>query len=135
MFPEPPYDGPFKEYFQPPPEYQNAYNDIMVRLCEPPPKYGYEHSMPSSPIECLEHSLRQTDEITREKIMDKAWTKFYGKQTIHIPVSHINENASGNEIEQMLLNRIAELEKGKAEVEARNAILVQALEKKNFRNF
>ncbi|KAI3776790.1 hypothetical protein L1987_46580 [Smallanthus sonchifolius] len=80
MFPEPPYDGPFKEYFQAPPKYQNVYNDNMVGLRKPPPKYGYAESMPYSPIECLDRSLRQTDEVTRNKIMDKARTKFYGKQ-------------------------------------------------------
>ncbi|KAI3730310.1 hypothetical protein L1987_61479 [Smallanthus sonchifolius] len=49
-------------------------------------------------------------------------------ENIHVPAPHRNENATGNEIEQMLLNRIAELEREKAEVEARNALLVQALE-------
>ncbi|KAI3811354.1 hypothetical protein L1987_21075 [Smallanthus sonchifolius] len=44
-------------------------------------------------------------------------------ETIHIPVPHINENAPGNEREQMLLNRIVQLEREKAEVEARNALL------------
>ncbi|KAI3777108.1 hypothetical protein L1987_46902 [Smallanthus sonchifolius] len=70
---EPFYHRPFKTYFQAPPEYQNAYNDIMVGV--------------------------------------------------------------RSEREQMLLNRIAELEREKAEVEARNALLVQAFEEKNFRNF
>ncbi|KAI3802090.1 hypothetical protein L1987_30215 [Smallanthus sonchifolius] len=56
-------------------------------------------------------------------------------ETIHVPAPYRNENASGNEREQMLLNRIAELEREKAEVEARNALLVQDLEEKNFRNY
>ncbi|KAI3825318.1 hypothetical protein L1987_06800 [Smallanthus sonchifolius] len=186
MFPEPIYHGPFESYFQAPRGYQNTYNDIMVGLREPPPKNGYEHSMPSSPIECLDRSLRQTDEVTREKIMDKTRIKFYIQQnpsvsfhsaptagsynvtpiysqnfhegyaempfennleeeradsnipyvpTIPIPAPHVNENASGSEREQMLLNRIAQLEREKSEVEARNALLVQAPEDKNFRNF
>ncbi|KAI3813692.1 hypothetical protein L1987_18422 [Smallanthus sonchifolius] len=80
IFPEPVYHGPLETYFEAPPKYQNAYNDIMVGLREPTPKYGYEHIMPSSPIECLDRSLRQTDEVTREKIMDKARNKFYGQQ-------------------------------------------------------
>ncbi|KAI3807632.1 hypothetical protein L1987_23564 [Smallanthus sonchifolius] len=123
MFLEPPYDGPFKEYFHAPPKYQNSYNDIMVGLREPPPKYGYEHIMPSSHIECLECSLRQTDEITWEKIIDKARTKFYGKQTVPVLASHINENALGSERERILLKRVTELEREKAEVEARNAFM------------
>ncbi|KAI3773653.1 hypothetical protein L1987_48183 [Smallanthus sonchifolius] len=80
IFPEPVYHGPFETYFQAPLEYQNAYNDIMIGLRDPPPKYGYEHSMPSSPIKCLDRSLRQPDEINMEKIMDKARTQFYGQQ-------------------------------------------------------
>ncbi|KAI3827067.1 hypothetical protein L1987_01130 [Smallanthus sonchifolius] len=80
MFPEPVYHGPFETSFQAPPEYQNAYNVIMVGLRELPPKFGYEHSMPSSLIECLDRSLRQTDKVTREKIMDKAKTHFSGQQ-------------------------------------------------------
>ncbi|KAI3725797.1 hypothetical protein L1987_65591 [Smallanthus sonchifolius] len=55
-------------------------------------------------------------------------------ETIPNPALHINENAFGREREQMLLNRIAEPEREKAEVEAQNALLVQALEEKNFRN-
>ncbi|KAI3810130.1 hypothetical protein L1987_19740 [Smallanthus sonchifolius] len=43
-------------------------------------------------------------------------------ETIPIPAPHINENASGSEREQMLLNRIAELKQEKAEVETRNAL-------------
>ncbi|KAI3703817.1 hypothetical protein L1987_74012 [Smallanthus sonchifolius] len=60
--------------------------------------------------------------------------KFYVPYYENIPTIRINENTSRSEREQMLLNRIAELEKEKAEVEARNALLVQALEEKNFRN-
>ncbi|KAI3794890.1 hypothetical protein L1987_37531 [Smallanthus sonchifolius] len=55
-------------------------------------------------------------------------------EMIHVPAPHINENTSGSEREQILLNRIAELEREKAKIESRNALLVQALKEKNFRN-
>ncbi|KAI3776045.1 hypothetical protein L1987_45805 [Smallanthus sonchifolius] len=104
MFLEPPYDGPFKVYFHAPPEYQNAYNDIMM---------GLQWSEKARVLALFVNLL----------------------QTIPIPTPHVNENASGSERERMLLNRIAELEREKAEVETRNALLIQALEEKNFRNF
>ncbi|KAI3774835.1 hypothetical protein L1987_49397 [Smallanthus sonchifolius] len=53
---------------------------------------------------------------------NKLYVPYY--VTVPFPAPHINENASGSEREQMLLNRIAELEREKAEVEARNVLLV-----------
>ncbi|KAI3717660.1 hypothetical protein L1987_69418 [Smallanthus sonchifolius] len=151
VFPEPTYGGPYQAYFQSPPEYQHAYNDMMVGIREPPPKYGYKYNMPSSHIECLDRSLRKKDENFHERYAEIPYENKYDPEeeeradsnipyvpyyeTIPIPAPHINENVLGNEREQMLLNRIAELEREKAEVEARNALLVQALEEKNFRNF
>ncbi|KAI3695451.1 hypothetical protein L1987_78448 [Smallanthus sonchifolius] len=79
VFPEPTYD-PYQAYFSSSPECHHVYNDMLMGIRDPPPKYGYKYTMPSSHIECLDRSSRQTDEINKKRIMDKKRTQFYGKQ-------------------------------------------------------
>ncbi|KAI3783391.1 hypothetical protein L1987_42471 [Smallanthus sonchifolius] len=200
-----PFNNPISnKYFQAPPEYQNAYNDIMMGLRKQPPKYGYAERKGKCPSFIRKFSLanyheRKTNETTIENNEETESSTFrslreignpsvpynpsisfhsaptagsynvtpiYSRnfhegytdmpyennhekeeransnipyipyyETIPIPASHINENASGREREQKLMRRIAELEREKAEVETQNALLIQALEEKNFRNF
>ncbi|KAI3818383.1 hypothetical protein L1987_12189 [Smallanthus sonchifolius] len=110
MFPEPPYDGPFKEYFQAPPEYQNAYNDIMMGLrsynITPIYSQNFHEGYADIPYENNPEKEERADS-------NIPYVPYY--ETIPIPAPHINENASGRERERMLLNRIVELEREKAE--------------------
>ncbi|KAI3754420.1 hypothetical protein L1987_54203 [Smallanthus sonchifolius] len=160
VFPEPTYSGPYQAYFQSPPEYHNAYNDMLVVIRKPPPKFGEigNPSVPYNPSINI-HSAPAAGSYNITPVYSKKFHEGYAEmpyenkcdpkeeervdsnvpyipyyETIPIPALHINENASGREREQMLLNRIAELERENAEIEAWNVLLVQALENKNFRN-
>ncbi|KAI3808913.1 hypothetical protein L1987_24876 [Smallanthus sonchifolius] len=56
---------------KPTPAYDNVYNDIVLGLRDPPPKFGYSASTPGSTIECLDRSLRETDQVKKELILTR----------------------------------------------------------------
>ncbi|KAI3828074.1 hypothetical protein L1987_02171 [Smallanthus sonchifolius] len=56
---------------KPTPTYDNVYNDIVLGLRDPPPKFGYPASTLGSPIECLDRSLHETDQVKKELILTR----------------------------------------------------------------